>query len=214
MSTGSNPTPAGTAPRSASPSQAVLKPGSHHWHAHAQDQIWVRLQFIPQSKLEVDIWWNQQGRHPDVQLQFGLYNDFVELGCLNGNGFDRPHLQGKGFGTFAVNIAVQALQACYPPHFKVQGLLSNTAEAELAPERRRELEGNRRAFWRRFGLGVLTRDDPPLDFLAGQVGHLQVVRDGLLAGQFPRCVSLAEFGPQPAPCGSASPCPPSDGAGK
>jgi len=171
----------------------TLAPGSHYWHAQAQDRVWVRLQFIPQRKIEVDICWNRLGQRPDVQLLFGLYNDFVELGCLTGNGFDTPHLQGIGFGTFAVNIAVQALKACYPPSFKVQGLLSNTAEAGLEPAQRLALEANRRAFWRRFGLGVITREVPPLDFLAGQVGHLQVVATGLLAGQFPRCIPLSEF---------------------
>jgi len=193
MSTDATSHIAGAATRSRTGSQMTLAPGSHYWKAQAKDQIWVRLQFVPQRKMEVDIWWNRLGHHPDVQLQFGLYDDFVELGCLTGNGFDNPQLQGIGFGTFAVNIAVQALKACYPPHFKVQGLLSNTAEAGLEPARRLHLEANRRAFWRRFGLGVITREDPPLDFLAGQVGHLQVVPTGLLAGQFPRYVPLDEF---------------------
>lgn len=174
-----------------------LEPGARYWHARATDAIWVRVQFQPRSKLEVDIWWNRVAHHPDVQLLFGLYEDFIELGCLSGNGFDAPGFHRAGFGTFAVNIAVQGLKAVYPPAFKVQGLLSNTAEDGLPEAERRRLQVNRRAFWHRFGLGVITREDPPLDFLAGTVGDLELVPGGTLAGQFPRCIFLRDFSRTP-----------------
>jgi hypothetical protein len=184
------------APGHGAAASARLTPGVRYWHALAQDQIWVRLQFVPASKIEVDIWWNRLCRHPDVQLIFGLYADSVELGCLTGNGFDAPQLHRLGFGTFAVNIAIQALKACLPRTQRVYGVLSNTAEAQLpAPERAR-LEANRRAFWRRFGLDVVERGDPPMDYLAGRVGELRIVANGLLAGQFPRCVSVSDFDSQ------------------
>jgi hypothetical protein len=170
-----------------------LKPGARYWHAQAKDQIWVRLVFAPQSRIEVDIWWNRIARQPDVQLIFGLYSDSVELGCLTGNGFDAPEFHRLGFGTFAVNIAVQALKAGFPRSLLVHGVLSNTAEAELPAEDRLRLEANRRAFWRRFGLDVVVRGDPPLDYLAGHVGGLHIVTTGMLAGQFPRCVSMSDF---------------------
>ena len=181
------------APRQPSRAPARFGPGVRYWHAWAQDQIWVRLQFVPHSKIEVDIWWNRLCRHPDVQLIFGLYADSVELGSLMGNGFDAPQFHRLGFGTFAVNIAVQALKACLPRTLRVEGVLSNTAEAQLCAEERLRLETNRRAFWRRFGLDVVERGDPPQDYLVGRVGSLHIVSSGLLAGQFPRCVSLGDF---------------------
>lgn len=168
-------------------------PGTYYWHGHAEDQIWVRLQVFPKSKIEVDIWWNRLRRRPDVQLVFGIYADSVELGCLTGNGFDAPRFHRMGFGTFAVNIAIQALKACFPASLAVQGVLSNTAEAALPMEDRLLLEANRRAFWLRFGLDVVRRGDPPRDFLLGRVGRLRIVPSGMLAGQFPRCVSLGDF---------------------
>jgi len=171
----------------------ALAPGAWFWQAQARDRVWVRLLLVPGSKIDVGIWWNRLARNADVQLVFGLYGDSVELGCLTGNGFDAPGFHRLGFGTFAVNIAVQALQAACPPSVAVAGVLSNTTEAGLALEQRAPLEANRRAFWRRFGLEVVTRGEPPLDYLRGRVGALHVVATGTVAGQFPRCIALREF---------------------
>ncbi|SPE28077.1 hypothetical protein SBBP1_430036 [Burkholderiales bacterium] len=171
----------------------ALAPGPWYWQAQAKDQLRVRLLYVPGNKIDVGIWWNRPGRDADVQLVFGLYGDSVELGCLTGNGFDAPGFHRLGFGTFAVNIAVQALQATCRPSLAVQGVLSNTAEAKLAADERARLEANRRAFWRRFGLDVVTLGAPPLDYLRGRVGALQVVTAGSVAGQFPRCIALGEF---------------------
>jgi hypothetical protein len=170
-----------------------LTPGARYWHAQVKDQIWVRLLFVPENKIEVDIWWNRVGGHPDIQLVFGLYGDSVELGSLTGSGFDSPNFHRLGFGTFAVNLAVQALKACYPPSFVVHGVLSNTAEDGLPTEERLRLEASRRAFWRRFGLDIVQRGDPPLDYLKGHVGGLHIVPAGWVAGQFPRCISMNDF---------------------
>jgi len=180
------------AARASAPS-AELAPGPRYWQAQAKDRLCVRLQFVPASKIEVGIWWNRVGGRPDVQLVFGLYGNSVELGSLMGNGFDAPQFHRLGFGTFAVNIAVQALKACCAPSVLVEGVLSNTAEAELATQERLRLEANRRAFWRRFGLDVVSRGDPPLDYLVGRVGRLHIVPTGMVAGQFPRCISLMDF---------------------
>ncbi|SPE20747.1 hypothetical protein SBBP1_1170001 [Burkholderiales bacterium] len=185
--------PVAPAVRARSAPSAGLVPGARYWQAQSKDRIWVRLLFVPNSKIEVGIWWNRLGRHADVQLVFGLYGDSVELGCLTGNGFDAPGFHRLGFGTFAVNIAVQALKVGFPPSHLVHGVLSNTAEEELPTEERLRLEAGRRAFWRRFGLEVVSRGDPPLDYLRGSVGGLRVVPTGLLAGQFPRCISLLDF---------------------
>lgn len=181
------------APRVRGAPSLALAPGARYWQAEAKDRIWVRLLFVPDRKIEVDIWWNRPGRYPDVQLVFGLYGGPVELGCLTGNGFDTPELHRLGFGTFAVNVAVQALKIGFAPSLLVHGVLSNTAEAQLPADERLRLEANRRAFWRRFGLDVVSRGDPPLDYLQGTVGKLRVVPTGRVAGQFPRCISLSEF---------------------
>jgi hypothetical protein len=176
-----------------------LLPGVWYWTARQSDRIAVRLMFVPRNKVEVDVWWNPSGPRPDVQLVFGLYQDSVEFGALTGNGFDAPAFHRLGFGTFAVNIAVQALQAVCPAKMRVQGVLSNTAEEQLPTAQRLRLEENRRAFWRRFGLDVSTIGDPPEDYLQGTVGTLHTVSSGLLAGQFPRCVPLSGFvGEKPA----------------
>jgi len=174
-----------------------LSPGAQYWHAQAKNRLWVRLVFVPENKIEVDIWWNRLVRHPDVQLVFGIYRDWVEFGSLTGNGFNAPEYHRLGFGTFAVNIAIQALKVGFDPALPVLGLLSNTDEEHLAPEQRLPLEESRRAFWRRFGLEVETRGEPPLDYLQGRIGNLHVVTAGLLAGEFPRCISLRDFVRQP-----------------
>jgi len=72
-------------------------------------------------------------------------------------------------------------------------VLSNTAETALPAIQQQVLEGNRREFWRRFGLEVVTRGSPSLDYLRGRVESLRLVRNGLMAGQFPRCVPLGDF---------------------
>jgi len=182
-------------PRGAPP--ANLAPGLQYWHAQAKNQIWVRLVFVPENKIEVDVWWNRLVRHPDIQLVFGLYRDWVEFGSLTGNGFNAPEFHRLGFGTFAVNIAIQALKAGLDPVLPVLGVLSNTDEEALTPEQRLPLEASRRVFWRRFGLDVETRGDPPLDYLQGRIGNLHVVTAGMLAGEFPRCISLRDFVRQP-----------------
>jgi hypothetical protein len=182
----------------------LLAPGARYWQTQARDRVCARLLFAPADRIEVDVWWNRNpaGGRPDVELIFGLYGRSVELGSLQGNGFDRPELHRSGFGTFVVNIAIQALQAACDPELPVGGVLSNTAEAGLEPERRLRLEAGRREFWRRFGLQVVSRGDPPLDYLHGRVGDLHCVATGVVAGQFPRWVPLRDFTLRPAPAPS------------
>jgi hypothetical protein len=175
----------------AQPAPRVLS--VRHWHATLRDRLHARLLVAPRDRIQVDLWWNNDSARSDVQLVFGLYRDSIELGCLTGNGFDRPQLHRAGFGTLAVNIAIQALREVCPDDLHVQGVLSNTAEAVLDDATRTRLEANRRAFWRRFGLDVVRAGDPPLDYLRGRVGDLHTVASGTLAGQFPRCVPLQDF---------------------
>lgn len=171
----------------------ALAPGVVYWQARDKDRIVVRLAFAPENRIQVDVWWNRFGGRPDIQLVFGLYGGAVEFGSLTGNGFDAPQFHRIGLGTFVVNIAVQALKATCKRSTIVEGVLSNTAEAVLPEQERLPLEANRRAFWRRFGLGVETRGEPPLDYLIGKVGSLRIVPSGLVGGQFPRCISLRDF---------------------
>ncbi len=162
-------------------------------HAQDKDRIWVGLVFVPESRIEADVGWNRTGGRPDVQLIFGLYGGSVEFGSLTGNGFDAPGFHRLGFGTFVVNIAVQALKAALPHTRIVHGVLSNTAEADLAEPDRLRHEADRRAFWRRFGLEVVSRGDPPIDYLQGSVGRLSIVPTGMLGGQFARGISRKDF---------------------
>jgi hypothetical protein len=170
-----------------------LAPGAYYWQARADDELAIRLRVGPRSRVEVDIWWNRRGDDSDIQLVCGIYGDSVEIGSLTGNGFDAPCLHRAGFGTLAVNIGVQALQAVCRPSLLVHGVLSNTTEEALTPEQRNPLETSRRVFWRRFGLDVVARGSPPMDYLRGNVGGLRLVSHGHLAGQFARNVELREF---------------------
>jgi hypothetical protein len=185
-----SPNPA-TGPAAAAPFD--LAPGPWHWRVQSHDRLSVRLLIAPERRIAVDLWWNREGGAPDIQLAFGLYGSKVELGCLRGNGFDAPGLHRAGFGTLAVNVAIQALQAHCAAQLPVEGVLSNTDEIGLPESQRLPLEESRRAFWRRFGLKVVQRGQPALDYLQGQVGDLHVVRGGLVAGQFSRCPDLKEF---------------------
>jgi len=177
----------------ARPASPALAAGIWTWQDQARDRIRVRLHVSPGSKIDVGIWWNRDDGAADVRLIFGLYPGFVELGSLSGNGFDAPGRHRAGFGTLAVNVAVQALQARCPPHLPVRGVLSNTDEDGLPPEERARLDDSRAAFWRRFGLDVVRRGSPPLDYLEGRVAVLHTVPHGLVAGQFERCVGLDRF---------------------
>jgi len=170
-----------------------LAPGAWYWSARTQDELVVRVLLVPRSRVQVDLWWNRRGGEADVQLVCGLYGDSVEMGALSGNGFDAPRFHRLGFGTLAVNVGLQAVQSVCAPSVLVHGVLSNTAEESLPPERQAALAEARRAFWRRFGLDVVSRGSPPLDYLRGTVGGLQVVMHGLLAGQFARSVPLDAF---------------------
>jgi hypothetical protein len=170
-----------------------LAPGSWTWRGQARDRVRVRLQYAPDSRIEVGIWWNRDDGHADIQLIFGIYPGCVELGCLQGNGFNAPGFHQVGFGTMAVNVAVQALRAVCSPEIPVTGVLSNTDEIGLAADECLRLEANRRAFWRRFGLDVVRYGDPQYDYLRGHVGDLHTVDHGQVAGQFTRCVPLAQF---------------------
>ena len=176
----------------------ALEAGFWFWQAQAQDRICVRLQFVPGTKIGVGIWWNRDDGNADIQLIFGLHARFVELGSLRGNGYNAPGLHQSGFGTLAVNVAVQALQSACAPELRVEGVLSNTDEIDLVEAERLRLEANRRAFWRRFGLDVVRRGTPEFDYLRGQVGDLHAVAHGLVAGQFARFVSLDQFERRPA----------------
>lgn len=178
---------------SAAKPAASLVPGVWLWQAQQQDRLRVRLQYLSGVKIEVGIWWNREDGTADVRLIFGLYTSSVELGSLVGNGFDAPGFHRAGFGTLAVNVAVQALQATCSPGLPVQGVLSNTDEFGLPEAERQRLEANRRAFWRRFGLNVVRRGTPELDYLQGRVSDMHTVPQGLVAAQFTRCIPLAEF---------------------
>jgi hypothetical protein len=171
----------------------MLEPGVRYWQAQAQDRIRVRLLFVRSAKIEVDIWWNRDDGNADIQLIFGLYAGSVELGSLRGNGFNAPGFHQSGFGTLAVNVAVQALQLACASELRVAGVLSNTDEIDLAEAERLRLEANRRVFWRRFGLDVVRRGTPGFDYLHGRVGDLRPVTHGLVAGQFARFICLDQF---------------------
>jgi hypothetical protein len=172
---------------------AALTPGVWSWRGQVQDRLFLRLHFVPGAKIEVGIWWNRDGGHADVQLIFGLYPGSIELGSLKGNGFNAPGFHRAGFGTVAVNIAVQALQAVCPSKMLVEGVLSTTDEIGLPAQECERLEANRRAFWRRFGLDVVRHGSPELDYLYGHVSDLHTVTTGEVAGQFARCIPLDQF---------------------
>jgi hypothetical protein len=170
-----------------------LVPGALYWRSVAQEEITVRLMLVPRSRIQVDLWWNRRGGDADVQLVLALYGDSVELGSLTGNGFDAPHFHRMGFGTLVVNVGIQAVQAVCAAPVLVHGVLSNTVEDGLPDLQQAELAHARRAFWRRFGLDVVARGSPPLDYLRGTVGGMQLVMYGLLAGQFARSVPIDAF---------------------
>jgi hypothetical protein len=171
----------------------VVQPGIFHWQARVRDLLCARFVFVPRERVEVDLWWNRAGGKPDVQLVWGLQADVVELGSLTGNGFDHPSFHQAGFGTFAVNLAIEALRDICPPDTRVVGVLSNTDEAGLETSTRERLEESRRVFWRRFGLHVVRCGEPTFDYLTGTVADLRQVATGKVAGQFPRLICLEQF---------------------
>jgi hypothetical protein len=170
-----------------------LKPGEYFWGARAKDRLWVRLIFVPDQKIQVDLWWNTLIGPPVITLSFGLYPDSVEFGELLGNGFNCPQFHQKGFGTLAVNTAIQALHLICSPATRIEGLLSNTEEEVLPTEERKRLAEERRLFWSRFGVGLIAQGPLNDIYLCGTVGTLATLRKGQVAHQFPRFVPLASF---------------------
>jgi hypothetical protein len=177
----------------AAPNSLVLRPGRYFWGARAKDRLWVSLIFIPDQKIQVDLWWNTLIDPPAVTLCFGLYTHSVEFGELSGNGFDRPQFHQKGFGTLAANTAIQALQLICSPNTSIEGLLSNTIEDKLPAEERSRLAEERRIFWGRFGAGLIAQGPFNEIYLCGTVGALTTLRGGQVAQQFPRFVPLTGF---------------------
>lgn len=171
-----------------------LAPGASYWRSLDHEEITIRLLLVPRSRIQVDLWWDRRGGEADVQLVVALYGESVEFGSLTGNGFDAPRFHQQGFGTMVVNVGIQAVQTICAPSVAVHGVLSNTVEERLPTEQQRVLAQARRAFWQRFGLAVVPRGTPPLDYLQGRVGGLQMVTHGLLAGRFARSVPLDAFG--------------------
>jgi hypothetical protein len=172
---------------------SALRPGQYSWGALANDRLWVSLIFIPDQKIQVDLWWNTVIGTPAVTLCFGLYAHSVEFGELSGNGFNRPQFHQKGFGTLAVNTAIQALQLICPPTSRIEGLLSNTEEDGLPSDDRNRLAEERCIFWSRFGVALIAQGPLNDIYLCGTVGALATLPSGQVAQQFPRFVSLASF---------------------
>ncbi|MBV8501868.1 MAG: hypothetical protein JO006_09125 [Paucibacter sp.] len=169
----------------------LLRPGAYRWERLEDPYCRINLLFVPDQVLEVAIACHPTGRH-DIRLSFGLCHQAVEFGELVGNGFDRPALHRKGFGTLAVNVAIQALRMTCPPSAPVEGFLSNVDEDVLPLEERQRLAVNRRAFWRRFGVSVIT-DRMGMDRLDGTVGQLRLVESGAIEGLGSRIVPLSAF---------------------
>jgi hypothetical protein len=163
------------------------------WFGGRGDRLAIRFCFRPKEKLDIGLWWNSEARQPDVRLICGLYPDWVEFGSLLGNGFDQPALQGRGFGTLAVNLAVEGLQALCPAQMRAEGLLSNVAEHDLDGAQRRQLESNRRAFWQRFGFRAERDDAEQFEYIVARVGDLRRADRGTVGGVFARSLSLRDF---------------------
>lgn len=169
----------------------ALQPGQYVWQHAGPPWIRICLLFVPSQVLEVKIA-VQRAQGYDIRLSFGMCHDTVEFGELVGNGFDRPDLHRKGFGTLAVNIALQAIRSICPPAMRIEGLLSNVDEVGLPLAERNRLAANRRAFWRRFGVSVITNRQGE-DHLDGAVGDLRIVRGGTVGGLGARVVPLSAF---------------------
>jgi len=169
----------------------ALRPGQYVWEHAVPPSIRIHLLFVPRQVLEVRIAIQRALGH-DIRLSFGLCHDTVEFGELVGNGFDQPALHRKGFGTLAVNVALQAIQSICPPTMRIEGVLSNVDEAHLPMGERQRLAESRRAFWRRFGVSVIESQEGE-DRLDGAVGDLRMVRNGTVGSLDARFVPLSAF---------------------
>lgn len=93
-------------------------PGTYEWeHAGAQ-LVLVRLTHRPGTKVDVEVWWGP-GIGRSLLLWVNLLHDAVEFADLTGNGYPGA-LHRIGLGTFAVNCAIQVLQATYEPGTSVR----------------------------------------------------------------------------------------------
>lgn len=163
-----------------------MNAGCYSWEGGTNDQVRVRLDFQPGYKLDVDVWWKSKDATPCMRLWVPLQHQSARFGDLTGNGYGSK-LHRQGFGTFAVNLAVQVLQKTYEPDAPVSGILSNPSDPT---DQKARLEHARRMFWSQFGLTVSSGH---YEQLAGTVGGLRCVHEGLVAGQFSRYLDLCNF---------------------
>lgn len=119
-------------------------------------------------------------------------SDAIKIYDLLGNG-QGSGLQGKGIGSLLVNVAIAFLQANYPGHLRVTGLVSDNSDrsADTSTERNAK---RRRTFWRSFGFDIVP-DDTPYPKLHATISGLHTRPGATVLDSIPRQPGLSMFDP-------------------
>lgn len=152
--------------------------------------------------LDIHIDTDYPNTKPRLTLLLDLFADWVRVTDLFNNGF-HSGIQNGGYGTLAVNLALQALHLYYcrdpadpdsTDNPKLYGSISSTGDPDDEPLRS-ECWQRRNHFWSRFGFKL---DDPtvPDTGMRASLAELREIVSGTTANGTPRWVSIKLFWPR------------------
>lgn len=128
-------------------------------------------------------------------LTFGHDGSYMCVRDLDGCGHTTG-IQGLGFGTLAVNTALQSVASCLRPDATItsSALIDPTDYVHGAPPIQETIQ-RRIRFWRRFNYEIGPADDKGTYHLSGNAGALCLVTEGQAGpnGEYPRFVPIDQF---------------------
>lgn len=166
-------------------------------------RILIRPRKVGSSRcLDIHLDTDYPNAKPRVTLLLDLYAGRVRVTDLRSNGF-QSGLQNGGYGTLAVNIALQSLRRyyCLDPGVPdsthnptLSGSVSSTGDPDEEPHRS-ECWQRRNHFWSRFGFKL---NDPSVSDTGMQasLADLHEIVSGTTANGTPRWVSIELFWPR------------------
>lgn len=162
-------------------------PKTYFWKHHGKHPIQVTA-FIPNNgQLRVEILHNISSAQPKVKLQIDVLTNGVIFRDLTGNGIQNG-TNRKGFGTFAVNTAIQLLKRHCTSNLSISGHIFHTEDGSRSEIEQAIIDGRRR-FWSRFG---------PIaqgDTISGTIKNLELYQAGLVVGEFSVFIPIDQFKP-------------------
>lgn len=125
-----------------------------------------------------------------VKLLLKYGDRYTHFEDILGNNYESG-IQGKGFGTLLVNVAIQALREKLPTDAEVTGQMSDVGDPQ-EPTLLEICRSRRAKFWESFGFRILP-GEWGFQKIRAKLSDLKEKRDGLVMGNHPRFLPLTEF---------------------